>query len=349
MKTWSKWLAACVAATALVACNQGQKTAEKEPAKEQPKTTASTQPDANAGDRSNWPASLNIGTASQGGVYFVYGNGLASFIGEKLGVSASGAVTGGPVQNATLVQNKEQDLGLVTMGPMLEAWNGKSTLAPGLEHKDVRALFAMYETPFQAITMSSSGITKLSDLNGKRVSVGPSGGTADMYWRRILKALNIEATISNAGAADSAGQLKDGMIDAFLFAAGIPTGAFSQLAAEADVTIFSFSANELETVLKDFPEMAAYTIPANTYSVQKEDQKTVAMWNFVVVNKDMPESLAYEVTKLALENNPRMVQIHATAKATVPENWNKNTFLPFHPGAVRYYQEKGIQIPDNLK
>lgn len=346
MKTWSKWLAACVAATALVACGEGQKTAEA-PAKEQPKTAEA--PAADTGDRSNWPSSLSIGTASQGGVYFVYGNGLAGFIGEALGVSASGAVTGGPVQNATLVQSKEQDLGLVTMGPMLDAWNGKSVLAPGLEHKDVRALFAMYETPMQAITMRSSGITKLSDLNGKRVSVGPAGGTGDMYWRRILEVLKIDATISNAGASDSAGQLKDGMIDAFLFAAGVPTGAFSQLSAEADVITFSFSEDELANVLKSFPEVAAYTIPANTYSVQKEDLKTVAMWNFVVVNKDMPESLAYEITKLALENNPRMVQIHATAKATVPENWNKNTFLPFHPGAARYYDEKGIQIPDNLK
>lgn len=346
MKTWSKWLAACLAATALVACGDGQKTAEQTP-KAQP--TADAPSNADTGDRSNWPSSLSIGTASQGGVYFVYGNGLAGFIGEKLGISASGAVTGGPVQNATLVQTKEQAIGLVTMGPMLDAWNGKSVLAPGLEHKDVRALFAMYETPLQAITMRSSGIAKLSDLNGKRISVGPAGSTADMYWRRILEALKIEATISNAGASDSAGQLKDGMIDAFLFAAGIPTGAFSQLAAEADVVTFSFSDDELASVLKDFPEVAAYTIPANTYSVQKADQKTVAMWNFVVVHKDMPDSLAYEVTKLALDNNPRMMQIHATAKATVAENWDKNTFLPFHSGAVRYYDEKGIQIPDNLK
>lgn len=346
MKTWSKWLAACFATAALAACGEGQKTAETAPATK-PATEATSNTDVN--DRSSWPSSLSIGTASQGGVYFVYGNGLAGFIGESLGVSSSGAVTGGPVQNATLVQSKEQDMGLVTMGPMLEAWNGKSVLAPGLEHKDVRALFAMYETPLQAITMRASGITKLADLQGKRISVGPAGSTADMYWRRILEALNIEAIISNAGASDSAGQLKDGMIDAFLFAAGIPTGAFSQLAAEADVITFSFSENELASTLQKFPEVAAYTIPANTYSVQKEGQNTVAMWNFVVVNKDMPDSLAYEVTKLALENQPRMVQIHASAKATVPENWDKNTFLPFHPGALRYYEEKGIQIPENLK
>lgn len=74
-----------------------------------------------ADDRADWPSSLTVGTASQGGVYFVYGNGLASFLSEELGISASGEVTGGPVQNVTLVQMGEHDIGLVTMGPMFEA------------------------------------------------------------------------------------------------------------------------------------------------------------------------------------------------------------------------------------
>ena len=128
---------------------------------------------AMAQDKSDWPADLPIGTASQGGTYFIYGNGLAAFLTETLGINASGEVTGGPVQNVTLVQNGEHGLGLVTMGPMYEAWTGKSELAPGLEHTDVRALFPMYETTFQGITLKSSGIASVGDSGGKRVSVGP--------------------------------------------------------------------------------------------------------------------------------------------------------------------------------
>ncbi|MCB1361134.1 MAG: C4-dicarboxylate ABC transporter substrate-binding protein, partial [Rhodobacteraceae bacterium] len=101
---------------------------------------------AAAQDRAGWPDSLTVGTASQGGTYFVYGNGLASFIGEELGINASGEVTGGPVQNVTLVQLGDHDIGLVTMGPAYEAWTGHSELAPGLEHRDIRALFPMYQT-----------------------------------------------------------------------------------------------------------------------------------------------------------------------------------------------------------
>lgn len=302
-----------------------------------------------AQDRKGWPRSLTVGTASQGGVYFVYGNGLAGFIGEALKVNASGEVTGGPTVNATLVQNREHGIGLVTMGPMYDAWTGKSALAPGLKHTDVRALFAMYETPFHAVAMRKSGIKSVADLKGKRVSVGPAGGTADGYWPRFLKELGVNATITRSGAADAASQLKDGLIDAFLFAAGQPIGAFSQLSAEADVVTFAFSPEEHAKIVKAFPEVSPFKIPANTYTVQKDDQNSVAMWNYAVVHKDMPESLAYEVTKLVLENNPRMRQIHAAAKGTVIENWNNNSFLPYHKGAVRYYQEKGITIPANLK
>jgi TRAP transporter TAXI family solute receptor len=302
-----------------------------------------------AQDRDGWPSSLTVGTASQGGVYFVYGNGMAAFLAEELGIPASGEVTGGPVQNVTLVQTGEHDIGLVTLGPMYEAWIGESELAPGLEHTDVRALFPMYETPFQGIALCSQNISSVSDLDGKRVSVGPAGGTPGTYWPRFLEALEVNATVSFAGAADAASQLQDGLIDAFVFAAGLPIAAFSQLAAESDACTFAFSPDEHAAILDAFPEVSDFTIPAGTYTVQTEDENSVAMWNFAVVHQDMPESLAYEITKLVMENNERMVQIHAAAVATLPENFVNNSFLPFHPGAVRWFEENGFEIADDLR
>ncbi|CAN5617358.1 TAXI family TRAP transporter solute-binding subunit [soil metagenome] len=300
-------------------------------------------------DREGWPADLTVGTASQGGTYFVYGNGMASFIGESLGINASGEVTGGPVQNVTLVETGEHDVGLVTMGPALEAWNGVSELSPGLEHRSIRALFPMYQTPFQVVALASSGIESVSDLDGRRVSVGPAGGTPGTYWPRYFEALGLDVTVSFAGAADAAGQLQDGLIDAFAFAAGVPIAAFSQLAVEADVTMFGFSEEELDVVLEAEPAMAPFTIPTGTYPGHDYDQPTVALWNFAIAHEDMPDSLAYEITKLVLENNERMTQIHATAEETLPEYWETNTFMPFHPGAVQYYEEIGIEIPEELR
>jgi TRAP transporter TAXI family solute receptor len=304
---------------------------------------------AAAQDRTGWPNDMTIGTASQGGTYFVYGNGFASFISEALGVNATGEVTGGPVQNVTLVETGDHLMGLVTMGPAYDAWMGKSELAPGLEHRSIRALFPMYQTPFQVIALKSSGITSVSDLEGKRVSVGPAGGTPGTYWPLFMEALGVNATISNAGAADAAGQLQDGLIDAFAFAAGVPISAFAELAASQDVVMFGFTEEELPKILEAYPAMAPLTIPAGTYAGHDYDQPTVALWNFAIAHQDMPESLAYEITKLAMENPDRMVQIHAAASETLRENWDKNTFMPFHPGAVRYFEEAGITIPDNLK
>lgn len=300
-------------------------------------------------DKTGWPNSMTIGTASQGGTYFIYGNGFASYIADALGLSATGEVTGGPVQNVTLVETGDHLMGLVTMGPAYDAWMGKSELAPGLEHRKIRALFPMYQTPFQVVALKSSGIKSVSDLEGKRVSVGPAGGTPGTYWPQFIEALGVKANISNAGASDAVGQVGDGLIDAFAFAAGVPISAFAQIAAEQDVVMFGFNDEELPKVMEAFPAMAPLTIAAGTYAGHDYDQKTVALWNFAIANEDMPDSLAYEITKLAMENPDRMVQIHAAAGETLLENWDKNSFMPFHPGAVKYYEEKGITIPDNLK
>jgi uncharacterized protein len=302
-----------------------------------------------AQDRKGWPSSLTIGTASQGGTYFIYGNGLASFISEKLGIRASGEVTGGPVQNATLVHTGDHQIGLVTMGPAYEAWVGKSQLAPGVKHDSLRALFPMYQTPFQVIVNKRSGIKSVSDLNGKRVGVGPAGGTPGTYWPRFFQQLGIKANVSYAGAADAASQLKDGLIDAFAFAAGVPISAFAQLAAEGDVLMFGFTPDEQQKILKANPELAPFTIPATMYQGHNYEQPTVSLWNFAVAHKDLPESLAYEITKLVLENNERMKRIHASASETTIENWDKNTFLPYHPGAVKYLEEKGHKVPKELR
>lgn len=300
-------------------------------------------------DRSDWPSSLTIGTASQGGTYFIYGTGLAGLITQNLGVNASAEVTGGPVQNATLVETGDHQVGLVTMGPAYEAWTGNSELAPGVEHSSMRALFPMYQTPFEAVALQSSGIANVTDMNGKRVSVGPAGGTAATYWPRFFEVLGVEANISYSGANDATSQVKDGLIDAFAFAAGVPISAFAQIAAENPVNIFGFTEEQRDQILEALPEVSAFDVPGGLYQGFPDGHLTVAMWNFVIAHEDMPESLAYEITKLVMENNEAMMQIHATAAETLPENAGENTFLPYHPGALRYFDEKGIEIPAELR
>lgn len=298
-----------------------------------------------AQDKAGWPSSVKVGTASQGGTYFIYGAGWASLVQEMLGVNATPEVTGGPVQNMALVHAGDLQFGMVTMGPAFDGWTGASELAPGVAMTNVRALFPMYETPFQAISLASKNISKVTDLDGKTVGVGPRGGTPGSYWPRFLADLGVKAKVQYGGASDQAGQLQDGLLDSFAFAAGIPISAFSQVEAQNPATIFAFNDEEVKTLLAKHPSVSEFIIPAGTYKSQTTDLKTVSMWNFAVAHKDMPESLVYEIMKVVLDNNQRMVQIHKSSTETLAKNMIHNKFLPFHPGAVRYFKEKGIDVP----
>ncbi|WP_022706349.1 TAXI family TRAP transporter solute-binding subunit [Paracoccus zeaxanthinifaciens] len=302
-----------------------------------------------AQDRADWPSSMGISTGSQGGSYFVWGSGLASMMGETLDMPTSVEVTGGPVQNVALVDAGELMMGFTTLGPAQEAMEGESELMPGVPAESIRALFPMYQTPLQAAVLTSSGIGSIDDLVGKRVNMGPATGTSATYWQRYFEAEGMDVNASFAGASDAAGQLSDGLIDAFVYAAGLPAGAFSQLAVEQDVKFLGLSEENIAAFVEAVPTMQRFTIPADTYEDQPEDVPTVAMWNFAIAHKDMPDSLAYEITKLVMENNDRMLQVHASAVETLPENWDTNEYVPFHPGAVQYFEEKGIEIPENLR
>ena len=295
------------------------------------------------------PDSFSVATASQGGTYFVYGAGWANLVTEMTGVPSSSEVTDGPVQNASAVQFGDNDFGMVTMGPARAAMDGNSPLAPGVKHDKIRAVFPMYQTGFHMIALKSSGIESISDIpDGARVGVGPQGGTPGTYMPQILEMLGKKVEIRYGGASDLAGQLQDGLIDVFGFAAGLPIAAFSQIEAQVPVNFIGFTPEE-QAMLVDALPVRPFTIPAGVYPSLAEDQLSVSMWNFAIANADVPEELVYAVTKTVMENHDRMMTIHGAAAQTLPENFVNNTFIPWHPGAVRWFEENGYTIPDDLK
>ncbi|MHA7879319.1 MAG: TAXI family TRAP transporter solute-binding subunit [Saccharospirillum sp.] len=301
-----------------------------------------------AQDRSGWPSSFTMGTASQGGTYFAYGSGWANFIGDELGISGAGEVTGGPMQNMALVHTGDQAFGMTTMGPARESMEGNSPLAPGLMMDNACAMFPMYQTPFSVTALSSSGITSISEIpDGARIGFGPAGSTSDTYFPRMLETLGVDFERRNGGWTDLGSQLQDGLLDVIAFAAGIPIPAVSQLEVQTDVNIIEFTEDEMEAILAAFP-VSEFTIPASTYTTLTEPARAVSMWNFAIANCDLPESFVYEATKLTMENNERMVSIHSAARSTVPENYDKNTFMPWHPGAARWFNENGYTIDASL-
>ncbi|TVQ34415.1 MAG: TAXI family TRAP transporter solute-binding subunit [Geminicoccaceae bacterium] len=300
-----------------------------------------------AQDRSDWPANFSVGTASQGGTFFIYGAGWANLVTEKTRVPSSTEATGGPVQNLALVQTRDVDFGMTTMGPARDAWDGNSPIVPGVEFRNVRALFPMYQTPFQVVALQASGIGSIADLDGKRVGVGPRGGTCGTYWPQFFEALGVNVNPQFGGASDLAGQVQDGLIDAFAFCAGLPIAAFAELEAQRPVNIFSFTADEQAALVEAFP-VSAFEVPAGIYNSTPEPQKSVAMWNFAIGHKDLSASFVREVMATVLDNHDRMMQIHGASIETLPENYVHNTFLWFHPGAIEYLQDNGFEIDPAL-
>ncbi len=299
-------------------------------------------------DRSEWPSSFTVGTASQGGTYFTYGSGWAKLVSDEIGVPGGGEVTGGPNQNLALVHNGDVAFGMTTMGPAAEALAGDSPIAPGIPLDNACAMFPMYETPFSVTVLSSSGIESISDIPaGAAIGFGPAGSTSDTYFPRMLETLGVDFDRRNGGWSDLASQLQDGLIDVIAFAAGVPIPAVSQLEVQTDINIVEFTEAEQAQIMDTFP-VAAFDITADTYQTLTSPARAVSMWNFAIAGCDLPQSFVYEATKAVMENNDRMVEIHRAARFSVPENYVKNTVLPFHPGAAQWFEENGYDIADDM-
>ncbi len=300
-------------------------------------------------DREGWPESFTVGTASQGGTYFAYGSGWANLVAEELGLSGGGEVTGGPMQNMALVHTGDAQFGMTTMGPAAESLAGTNPIAPGLPMTGACAMFPMYQTPFSVTALASSGITSIADIpDGARIGFGPAGSTSDTYFPRIMDDLGVNYERRNGGWSDLGGQLQDGLLDVIAFAAGVPVPAVSQLEVQADVNFIEFTEEEQATILADFP-VSDFTIPAGTYSTLEQDARSVSMWNFAIAGCDLPETFVYAVVDVVMSDNERMVNIHRAARSTLPENWDKNGVLMWHPGAARWFTENaGAEIPADM-
>ncbi|MDA8585266.1 TAXI family TRAP transporter solute-binding subunit [Rhodobacteraceae bacterium] len=298
-------------------------------------------------DRTGWPESFTVATASQGGTYFAYGSGWANLVAEELGLTGGGEVTGGPGQNMALVHTGDAQFGMTTMGPAAEAIAGLSPIAPGLQMTNACAMFPMYQTPFSVTALSSSGITTVADIPaGSRIGFGPAGSTSDTYFPRMMETLGVEFERRNGSWTDLGSQLQDGLIDVIAFAAGVPVPAVSQLEVQTDVNIIEFTEAEQATIMEAFP-VAPFDIASSTYTTLEDDARSVSMWNFAIANCDLPDSMVNAVVDIIMSDNERMMTIHKAARSTLPENWDKNGgVIAWHPGAAQWFIDNaGADIP----
>ncbi|ACA15777.1 TRAP transporter solute receptor, TAXI family [Methylobacterium sp. 4-46] len=286
----------------------------------------------------NWPATLVIGTASPGGTYFTYGEGLAKILTRELGIPVSARATEGPVQNIALLEKGEIQLAFATLGVALQAWNGTGAGSQGKPFREMRALFPMYDTPFQLVVMHGSIIQSVADLAGKRIGSGPQGGTTATYMPEMLKALKIEAPLIYGDWADLAQQLRTGALDALAVAAGVPFPSFLDLETNGKLRFLHVTTQQIAVLRLTHPELQLSTVPPGIYASLPTPYQTVGLFNFAVGRMDLPDNLVYAILDAVFSHQDELIGTHPAATETVPANFTRNMFLPFHNGADRWYR-----------
>jgi TRAP transporter TAXI family solute receptor len=289
----------------------------------------------------NWPDALIIGTAAPGGTYAVYGDGLAKILTRELGLPVTTRMTEGPAENVKLLETGDIQLGFVTMGVALQGWNGTGAWTGGRQMRTMRALFPMYETVFQIAVPRSSPIQAVPDLNGKRIGVGPQGGTTSVYAPEFFKVLKVAPTLSNGDWGDLVAQVKGQGLDAMLVAAGVPFPSLLQLEPEG-VRYLPLNAQQITDLRLAMPELAPATIAAGVYPSLGRGYQTVGLYNFAVARSDLPDGLVYAIVDAVFTHQDELIEAHPAAAETTPARFTRNTFLPFHAGATRWYSSRAM-------
>jgi len=290
---------------------------------------------------------ISIATGGTGGVYFVLGGGLARLISQHIqGVQATAEVTSASVDNMRLIGARRADIAFTLNDTAYDAWKGLGEFQGN--PIPIRVLAPIYDNYNHLVTLDGTGIQTVADLRGKRVSVGSPGSGTEVTALRILRAAGIDPDRDirkeRLGVAPSADALRDRKIDAFFWSGGLPTPAVLDLASSPGIRIRIVPLDTvLEALRREYgPLYARGVISRIVYPGMDRDVPTIIVANLLVVHRDFPEDLAYQITKLLFERKRELEVVHAEAKNITLLRITGRTPIPFHPGAARYYREKNI-------
>ena len=291
---------------------------------------------------------LSIATGGTGGVYYPYGGAIARVItGHLAGVEATAEVTAASVDNLKLVRDHKSDIAFSLADTLDEAVAGRGAFARK-GPVPARVLAVLYDNYTHLVASGSSGVARTADLAGKHVSIGAAGSGTELIATRVLRAAGLEAgrdfTPVSLGVAQSVDALKDGKIDAFFWSGGVPTASVLDLASTSGTAWRLLSTDDVLGALRSTYGTSLYSrliVPRDAYPGLPADVAVVGIANLLVVHRDMPEQLAYDITRLLFEHQAELVAVHAEAARLRPANETTASPAPFHPGAVRFYRERG--------
>ena len=288
---------------------------------------------------------VNILTGGTSGVYYPLGVALSKIYSDALpGTKVQVQSTKASVENLNLLQAGRGEIAFSLGDTVSAAWNGDEEAGFKKKLDKLRGITALYPNYIQIVASKDSGIKTLADLKGKRVSVGaPKSGT-ELNARKVFAAAGL--TYQDLGKVEylpfgeSVELIKNRQLDATLQSAGLGVASIRDLANSLPITVVSVP-TEVVTKIGDAAYIAA-TIPVGTYEGQAVAVPTVAIVNYLVSTSDVPDDIAYQMTRQLYEHRDALVAAHAAAKDIRLEDATKGMPIPLHPGAEKYLKEKGV-------
>jgi TRAP transporter TAXI family solute receptor len=291
---------------------------------------------------------IAIATGGTGGVYYPLGGGMANVLTKYVpGYAATARVTGGSVDNLKLIGSQQSELALTMVDAALDALKGEDKFKGNAV--EVRTLMVLYPNRMHVVTVEGRGIEKMADLKGKRISTGSPGSATEVMAFRVIEAAGLDKDKDmkreRLGVAESVNAIKDKKIDAFFWVGGIPTAAVTDLAATPGVKLKLIDHSEVVAKMnaKYGDLYATGNIPKGSYPSYDKDNAIAEVWNIVVTGDKMSNDEAYQIVKTLVEKKADLVAVHKEAESFSLENQKQSKSpIPFHPGALKYFQEKGV-------
>jgi uncharacterized protein len=290
-----------------------------------------------------------VATGPTTGVYYPIGGAIADVLTKNLpNLNATAGSTDGSMANLLLIQQRRADVALSMADAGWDAFKGQGKFQD--RQVQVRALMVLYPNRMHVVTVEGTGINKMADLKGKRVSTGAPNSATQIMAYRVLEAYGLDPEKDiireRLDPGKSAEAIKDKKLDAFFWVGGLPTAAVTDLGATPGIKLKLIDHSEaLDPMVKKYgPLYVKDTIPAKTYPGQETTAQIATVWNVLVADAKMSDQLAYDIVKTLFDRKEDIVRVHAEAKNFDLKYQGDGAVIPYHPGAKKYFAEKGLKL-----
>lgn len=286
--------------------------------------------------------------ADRQGTWYVIGAGWSRIIHEALpDINVTIEATAGALANTQLIEKKNIDFGVTMDFNAGESYAG-ADWTEGVKYTRQRAIFPIQVSYLHIVTLEKADLNSIADFHNKVVCCSPQGASAAIVVKRMLDACDIVPKKLIMGSqAQNFELVQDGQSLGAMHTWGLPAAAVEDLAAVNPVKLLSLTDEQMRIMREKYPLHSIGKIPAGSYKWLKNDVNTIYLWSYIICDKDLPEDVVYRMVKATYENGEKMRATHTAAAVCLPENFVHMT-VPLHPGAAKYYKEKGFTIPDNL-